>query len=122
MSNPNPSHKFKPGQSGNPSGLPKETIDLRARLKRLTPKAIEILEAVLDADNIRLEHKVSVARFVIERCIPAETQASAATTEAQEDPIERLARVLVRENPEKKTNQEDLEDFKAVARASTEEK
>jgi hypothetical protein len=111
--------RFQPGQSGNPSGRPKETADLRARFRALTPKAIAVLEAVLDADNIALKDKVSVARLVVERTIPAETASEQGGQGETEDPVSRLATILRRrdENPETK----DLEDFQAVAAASTTE-
>src|ERR1700675_4003798 len=36
--------RFQPGKSGNPSGLPKKTKDLNARLKKAAEEKVEVQE------------------------------------------------------------------------------
>ena len=63
------STSFKPGQSGNPSGRPKNTqeeYDLDAACKTRTPAALAVIEALMlnaDKDSVRL----AAATFIIER-------------------------------------------------------
>lgn len=111
------SGKWVAGQSGNPSGRPKESVDLREKLRKLSPKAIEILAAVLDATNIGLRDKIDVAKFVVSRTIPIETRAEDAQTD-QDAQLNRLAAVLVRPAKDKEPDPEGLADFQAVAAAS----
>ncbi len=62
--------KFAPGQSGNPSGRPKATpeeIDLLAKIKSLSPKAVTALESVLDDPDATADAKIRAANIVIER-------------------------------------------------------
>ena len=44
---------FKPGQTGNPGGRPKNPFDLTRRCKQLGPRAIEVLEAYLNCGDFR---------------------------------------------------------------------
>lgn len=62
--------RFVPGTSGNPSGRPKATpeeINLLARIKSLSEKAVNALESVLDDPNASTEAKLKAANIVIER-------------------------------------------------------
>lgn len=125
MSNPKPVKQFQPGQSGNPSGLSKEQQqEGRRRLKALTNKAIKVLEEILENDGASAQTRFITAKFVIERTMPIEGEA---VVETQEDPIEKLARVLVRkrdDKPPEMTNQliqsenPELAEFQAIADAS----
>ena len=101
---------WKPGESGNVAGRPKDSADLRARLRALTPKAIEILTAVLESPDIQLKDKVAHAKWICERCIPAESETSIAAAEEipAQSGMERLAAVLVRPRAQLDPNKEPV--------------
>lgn len=45
---------FKPGQSGNPGGRPKEAAEVKALAREYGPEAIEKLVALMRADDPRV--------------------------------------------------------------------
>lgn len=52
---------FKPGQSGNPSGVPRKTADFKIAMRDRSQKAIDIIDANLDsADPVLQKHAVDV--------------------------------------------------------------
>lgn len=52
--------RFQPGQSGNPGGRPKGYAEFRELCRDRSPKALETLEAALDAGD------VAAARVILE--------------------------------------------------------
>lgn len=69
MANPDPSNKFKPGQSGNPGGRPKLPRDLREKLKQNSANAFEYLAAVVmgNEPKARVADRIRAAEILIER-------------------------------------------------------
>ena len=45
--------KFEPGQSGNPTGRPKENAEVKALARVHMPRAIERLAEILNGDDVR---------------------------------------------------------------------
>jgi hypothetical protein len=45
-------HLFQPGQSGNPAGRPKGYAEFRELCRDRSPKALETLDAALDAGDV----------------------------------------------------------------------
>lgn len=62
-----PGRPFKPGQSGNPSGRPKMSDDVREMLKAATPKAVKLLVSVMDDDGQKAALRMDAAKTIIER-------------------------------------------------------
>ena len=57
--------RFKPGDTGNPKGRPKEIVDLRSLARQHTEKAIAALvEVVTDADHAQ---RVAAAKELLDR-------------------------------------------------------
>ena len=54
-----------PGTSGNPGGRPKPPDGLRARLAKLSPRAVERLAELLDSDDERV--CLEAARTILDR-------------------------------------------------------
>jgi hypothetical protein len=59
---------WKPGQSGNPSGRPKEVKEATDRLDKLTLKAVEVFEKSIASKSVR--QKLRVAEKIIDHRIP----------------------------------------------------
>lgn len=62
-----PGRPFRPGQSGNPSGRPKMSEDVREMLKAATPKAVKLLVSVMDDDGQKTALRMDAAKTIIER-------------------------------------------------------
>lgn len=60
-----PGRPFRPGQSGNPGGRPKDTDDVRQMAQRHTPEAITRLVAWMRSENPKASVTASLA--LIER-------------------------------------------------------
>ncbi|MCC6789515.1 MAG: hypothetical protein IT547_16915 [Hyphomonadaceae bacterium] len=58
---PPQSTKWKPGQSGNPAGLPKHYRDVRSAAKELTTEAVERLAFWMRSDNAKASVSATVA-------------------------------------------------------------
>lgn len=56
---------FKPGQSGNPSGRPKENAHIKALAREHTEAAIAVLVAALSDDNGRT--RIAAAEALLDR-------------------------------------------------------
>ena len=61
---------FKPGQSGNPSGRPKQTKeqkDAMQAIRELTNKAADVLERMLEDETTPPAQRLKAAELVLER-------------------------------------------------------
>jgi len=56
---------FKKGQSGNPSGRPKLTLEFKLRIKELSPKALDTLEDVLTNPDYPAPSRVKAAETIL---------------------------------------------------------
>lgn len=56
------------GSSGNPGGRPRVAADVRAALEALTPRAVEVLAALLGSDDERI--RIRAAEAVLNRTMP----------------------------------------------------
>lgn len=57
--------KFKPGQSGNPSGRPKENAEIKALAKSYGKDAIEKMAALLESDDEKV--RLAAAQALLDR-------------------------------------------------------
>jgi HEAT repeat protein len=57
--------RFKPGQSGNPGGRKPLPEELKARLRDLSPKAVDALEQALESADDRV--RISAATALLDR-------------------------------------------------------
>lgn len=56
------------GTSGNPGGRPRVAADVRAALEALTPRAVEVLAALLGSEDERI--RIRAAEAVLNRTMP----------------------------------------------------
>jgi Family of unknown function (DUF5681) len=59
--------KIKPGESGNPSGRPREPAELKARARQHTATALETLVKVMTSEKATTSAKVAAARALLDR-------------------------------------------------------
>ena len=64
--------KFQKGQSGNPHGRPKMPEELKEAMRRLSDKAVKVLEAAMDGDDARAA--ILAANTVLDRGYGKATQ------------------------------------------------
>jgi hypothetical protein len=64
--------KFQKGQSGNPHGRPKMPEELKEAMRRLSDKAVKVLEAAMDGDDPRAA--ILAANTVLDRGYGKATQ------------------------------------------------
>ena len=77
------SHLFKPGQSGNPSGRPKQNPDAVAILKAAVPDAVRRLVALSQSDNEKIALQAATA--ILDRVWGKPMQAQEIRMEASMD-------------------------------------
>jgi plasmid stability protein len=64
------STSFKPGQSGNPKGRPKQTPeqqDALQAIRNLAPEAAEVLHNMLTGEDVPYPQKLKAAELILER-------------------------------------------------------
>ncbi len=72
-------HQFKPGQSGNPSGRPKESPSVEARAAKHIPAAIRaIVDLMQNSKDDRI--RLAAAKEILDRGIGKSKQATASET------------------------------------------
>lgn len=79
--------RFEKGQSGNPSGRPKQTqqeLDLIQACRKKAPKALATLEALLDSENESVALRASIA--LLERAYGKPRQEIDMTTNQPPEP------------------------------------
>lgn len=57
---------FEKGKSGNPKGRPKKPDWLKSKLKELEPKAIDVLEDILENPVVNRRDKLAAAKLILE--------------------------------------------------------
>ena len=67
--------RFKPGQSGNPSGRPKIPEDVKAAFKELTPQAVETLKGIMLNPLAKDADRIKAAEIIMDRGYGKPTQA-----------------------------------------------
>lgn len=75
--------RFMPGQSGNPSGRPKQTASERktlGKLKKLTDRVPETLQSLLDDDKTPAPLKVKICEMLLDRTFGKAIPAVSETT------------------------------------------
>ena len=83
-----PGRPFKPGQSGNPSGRPKQTPEQKDALEAirgLTPRAVEVMREILDSPRSGEVAKLRVCEIILDRAYgkaTAQVDLNAAITDA----------------------------------------
>ena len=60
-------YNFKKGVSGNPSGRPKLPEELKLRLRDITPKVVDLLEATITNKKAPLIQRLRAAEIVFDR-------------------------------------------------------
>ena len=63
---------FQPGQSGNPGGRPKKTsaeLKAVARMKKLTPHAVDVVVEILDNEKASLYARLQAAEIIFNRAM-----------------------------------------------------
>lgn len=85
---------FQPGVSGNPGGRPVEIAEVREAAKQRAMRAIEVLEAALEAPDWKV--RVTAANAILDRAVgrPAVAVEVGITPESA---LARLAEALVEE-------------------------
>lgn len=84
MANRTGKGQFKPGQSGNPRGRPKESADLKALARQHTKEAVERLVHWLRSDNPKAS--VTAAQALLDRGYGKPAQS--VTGEGGEGPVQ----------------------------------
>ena len=82
--------QFKPGQSGNPGGRPKEDQALKAAAREWTSAALQVLIDALSEDDVKT--RITAAQAILDRGHGKPTQAIAGDADAE--PIQAAVRVL----------------------------
>jgi hypothetical protein len=65
--NPPEHTRFKPGQSGNPSGRAKIPVDLKNRLKDMTPEVITFWNELLKDKKAKNSDRIKVSELIMDR-------------------------------------------------------
>ncbi len=64
------STSFKPGQSGNPNGRPKESEavkNAKTAMSKMTPKVVEQMEEALNSEDTKLSDKIKIWEIIFDR-------------------------------------------------------
>lgn len=74
MTTSRPGHRWKKGETGNPGGRPKETVEVRALARQHMAEAITTLVTIMrkgDSDKVR----AMAANFLLDRAVGKPPQA-----------------------------------------------
>ena len=93
---------FKPGQSGNPGGLPKGMHEVKEAARKLTPKAMKVLEDIATNEDQPAAARVAAAVALLDRGWGKPSASVDVTTQGQ-------ALVNSVDRPPKETREEWLE-------------
>jgi hypothetical protein len=63
----NPGRRFKPGQSGNPGGMPKAIVEVARAARLHTPEMLDILVSIARDKDATTSARVSAAQYVVDR-------------------------------------------------------
>lgn len=88
--------RYKPGQSGNPSGRPKRTKeekDAMERIRSLAPKAVERLKDIIEDDNVSRAILLKAIEIIFDRAY-GKPEAAVRVTSVQETLEESEAYVM----------------------------
>ena len=67
MANPTGKGGFKPGQSGNPGGRPKEVVEVRALARAHTNEAVQELRSIMRSADEPASARVAAANSLLDR-------------------------------------------------------
>lgn len=74
MANPNPTHKFPQGNTGNPKGRPKEIKELKALAREHTKLALDVLVEIAGDTTAQHGARVTAASAILDRGYGKPTQ------------------------------------------------
>lgn len=88
--------QFQPGQSGNPSGRPKESALVKSLARAHTEVAIATLASILGDSDAKPGERVAAANALLDRAWGKPAQAIVGDADEDAIRIETIKRVLVR--------------------------
>jgi hypothetical protein len=94
-----PAGSWKPGQSGNPNGRVKDRIDVTEMCRRIGPRAVHVIDALMDDADPRV--RLQAAMAILDRGFGKPVQALLSNDNASSLTLMHLVAVLaLNEQPE----------------------
>lgn len=78
---------FKPGQSGNPGGRPRQSKDGRKMLREALPGAVQVVIDVLNDPEAKPAERLTAAKIILDRVLGKATQPIVADVHKEEEPV-----------------------------------